>query len=121
MKQEKSNNAIGTSSVPLEIKLSKNKKILKVKFDDGKTCILGAELLRIESPSAEVQGHGGPKLIVKNKADIQINNIELIGNYAIRIIFSDKHNSGLYTWDYLLHLFLNEKTLMNDYYKKLKS
>ena len=61
-----------------------------------------------ESPPAEVQGHGGPKLIVKNKSDIEINDIELIGNYAIRIIFSDKHNSGLYTWDYL-HIYFQMK------------
>ena len=121
MKQEKSNNVKASSSFPLEIKLSKNKRTLKVKFDDGKSCVLGAELLRIESPSAEVQGHGGPKLIVRNKADIEINNIELVGNYAIRITFSDKHNSGLYTWDYLSHLFSNEKKLMQEYYKKLKS
>tara|TARA_B100000579_G_scaffold246732_1_gene202687 strand:- start:401 stop:766 length:366 start_codon:yes stop_codon:yes gene_type:complete len=121
MKQEKSNNAKASSSFPLEIKLSKNKRTLKVKFDDGKSCVLGAELLRIESPSAEVQGHGGPKLIVRNKVDIEINNIELVGNYAIRITFSDKHNSGLYTWDYLTHLFSNEKKLMQEYYKKLKS
>ena len=119
MKQEKSNKI--EYSVPTEIKLSKNKRTLEIKFDNGKSFVLRAELLRIESPSAEVQGHGGPKLIVKNKADIEINDIELIGNYAIRIIFSDKHNSGLYTWDYLSHLFLNEKKIMEEYFEKLKS
>ena len=119
MKQEKSNKI--EYSVPTEIKLTKNKRTLEIKFDNGKSFVLGAHLLRIESPSAEVQGHGGPKLIVKNKADIEINDIELIGNYAIRIIFSDKHNSGLYTWDYLSHLFLNEKKIMEEYFEKLKS
>ena len=119
MKQEKSNKI--EYSVPTEIKLSKNKRTLEIKFDNGKSFVLRAELLRIESPSAEVQGHGGPKLIVKNKSDIEINDIELIGNYAIRIIFSDKHNSGLYTWDYLSHLFSNEKKIMEEYFEKLKS
>ena len=119
MKQEKSNKT--EHSVPTEIKLSKNKRTLEIKFDNGKSFVLRAELLRIESPSAEVQGHGGPKVIVKNKSDIEINDIELIGNYAIRIIFSDKHNSGLYTWDYLSHLFLNEKKIMEEYFEKLKS
>ena len=119
MKQEKSNKI--EYSVPTEIKLTKNKRTLEIKFDNGKSFVLGAHLLRIESPSAEVQGHGGPKLIVKNKSDIEINDIELIGNYAIRIIFSDKHNSGLYTWDYLSHLFSNEKKIMEEYFEKLKS
>ena len=119
MKQEKSNKI--EYSVPAEIKLTKNKRTLEIKFDNGKSFVLRAELLRIESPSAEVQGHGGPKLIVKNKSDIEINDIELIGNYAIRIIFSDKHNSGLYTWDYLSHLFSNEKKIMKEYFEKLKS
>ena len=120
MNLEKSNNP-KLQSIPLEIKLSKNKKILKVKFNNGKSCVIAAELLRIESPSAEVQGHGGPKLIVRNKADVEINDIELIGNYAIRIIFSDKHNSGLYTWDYLEYLFSNEQKIMKEYNNKLKS
>ena len=118
MKQEKSNKI--EYSVPTEIKLSKNKRTLEIKFDNGKSFVLRAELLRIESPSAEVQGHGGPKLIVKNKADIEINDIELIGNYAIRIIFSDKHNSGLYTWDYLSHLFSNEKKNNGRIFWKIK-
>ena len=74
MKQEKSNKI--EYLVPTEIKLSKNKRTLEIKFDNGKSIVLGAELLRIESPSAEVQGHGGPKLIVKNKTDIEINDIE---------------------------------------------
>ena len=76
-------------------------------------------MLRVESPSSEVQGHGR-KVIVRNKKDIQINNIELIGNYAIKIIFSDGHDSGLYTWEKLLEFGLNEKTFLLDYYETLK-
>ena len=109
-----------TSSLyPLEILLEKNKKKLKVKFNDNKSFSISAELLRVESPSAEVQGHGR-KVIVKNKKDVQINNIELIGNYAIKIIFSDGHDSGLYTWEKLLEFGLNEKTFLLDYYETLK-
>tara|TARA_B100000579_G_C22579724_1_gene732898 strand:+ start:200 stop:538 length:339 start_codon:yes stop_codon:yes gene_type:complete len=109
-----------TSSLyPLEILLEKNKKKLKVKFNDNKSFSISAELLRVESPSAEVQGHGR-KVIVKNKKDVQINNIELIGNYAIKIIFSDGHDSGLYTWEKLLEFGLNEKLFLLNYYETIK-
>lgn len=110
---------MSSSIYPLEILLEKNKKKLKVKFNDNKSFSISAELLRVESPSAEVQGHGR-KVIVRNKKDIQINNIELIGNYAIKIIFSDGHDSGLYTWEKLLEFGLNEKTFLIDYYETLK-
>ena len=110
---------MSSSIYPLEILLEKNKKKLKVKFNDNKSFSISAELLRVESPSAEVQGHGR-KVIVRNKKDIQINNIELIGNYAIKIIFSDGHDSGLYTWEKLLEFGLNEKTFLLDYYETLK-
>tara|TARA_B100001778_G_C18266769_1_gene484787 strand:- start:8 stop:346 length:339 start_codon:yes stop_codon:yes gene_type:complete len=109
-----------TSSLyPLEILLEKNKKKLKVKFNDNKSFSISAELLRVESPSAEVQGHGR-KVIVKNKKDVQINNIELIGNYAIKIIFSDGHDSGLYTWEKLLEFGLNQKLFLRNYYETIK-
>ena len=68
--------------------------------DDTKFNIL-LELLRVESPSAEVQGHGGPKIIVRNKQNFLIDQIEPVGNYAIKIIFSDNHSSGIYSWGFL--------------------
>ena len=110
---------MSSSLYPLEILLEKNKKILKIKFNDNKTFFISSELLRVESPSAEVQGHG-QKVIVKNKKDVQINKIELIGNYAIKIFFSDGHDTGIYTWEKLLEFGLNEKNLLKDYYESLK-
>ena len=110
-----------SSLYPLEILLEKNKKKLKIKFNDNKSFSISSELLRVESPSAEVQQHGRNKVIVKNKKDVLINNVELIGNYAIKIIFSDGHDSGIYTWEKLLEFGLNEKKILQDYYENLKS
>ena len=106
---------------PLEILLDKDKKKINVKFNNQKHFTITAELLRVESPSAEVQGHGGPKTIVKNKQNVNIEDIQLVGNYAVRIIFSDGHNSGLYTWDKLLEFGENGKKILLTYYEKLKT
>ena len=84
---------------PLEIKLYRSKKKLFILFSNKKKYSITSELLRIESPSAEVQGHGGPKVFVINKQDVEIVDIETVGNYAIKIIFSDGHNTGIYTWE----------------------
>ena len=86
---------------PEEIRLSKAKDRLEIRFDDGAQFSLSAELLRVESPSAEVQGHGaGQKTTPAGKQDIVINSIEPVGNYAIRLGFSDGHNTCLlYTSD----------------------
>ena len=87
---------------PEEIRLSKAKDSLFVKFDNGYETMLTAELLRVESPSAEVQGHGsGQKTTPAGKANVTIAAIEPVGNYAIRISFSDGHDTGLFSWDIL--------------------
>ena len=78
-------------------------------------------MLRVESPSADVQGHGGPKIIVKNKSDVMIDTIEQVGNYAIRIIFSDNHSSGIYSWDLLYDFGKNNKSYLKKYYDSLKN
>jgi DUF971 family protein len=75
--------------------------------------------LRVESPSAEVRGHGGPKKIIRNKKDITIKKIEQIGNYAIRLIFSDDHSSGIYSWELLYNYGKNQKILLEQYYNSL--
>jgi DUF971 family protein len=75
--------------------------------------------LRVESPSAEVQGHSGPKKIIRNKKDITIKKIEQIGNYAIRLIFSDDHSSGIYSWELLYNYGKNQKILLEQYYNSL--
>ena len=106
---------------PVSIEKLDNGKSLNISFDDKSEFKISAELLRVECPSADVQGHGGPKIIVKNKKNILINKIEEVGNYAIRIIFSDGHNSGLYTWDKLFEFGQNGSKLLTDYRKNLKN
>jgi DUF971 family protein len=90
---------------PTEIRLKRAERILDIQFDDGQTCRLPAELLRVESPSAEVQGHSPEqRQLVAGAARVGILRIEPVGNYAIRIVFDDGHDTGLYTWSYLYEL-----------------
>jgi DUF971 family protein len=91
-----------TAPWPTEIKLRKDKRSLVVTFVNGDLSDLPAELLRVESPSAEVQGHGpGQKVILTGKHNVTITEIQPVGHYAVRLVFDDGHNTGLYTWDYL--------------------
>jgi len=84
---------------PTEIRLLTAEKILEIEFDDGKTFRLPAELLRVETPSAEAKGHGGePRKIVSGKRNVDIAALEPVGNYAIRILFDDGHDTGIYSW-----------------------
>ncbi len=104
---------------PTTIKKIDSGKNLLIKFENNDEFTVSAELLRVECPSADVQGHGGPKIIVRNKSDVVINSIEQIGNYAIRIIFSDDHSSGLFSWDLLHDYGKNHHLYLNKYYKSL--
>ena len=104
---------------PLSIEKIDNGKRLKVTFDNLSEFIISSEILRVESPSADVQGHGGPKKIVRNKEDVIIKTIETVGNYAIRIIFSDDHSSGIYTWELLYNFGINQKMILDNYHKSL--
>ncbi len=105
---------------PEEIRLSKSKDSLFVKFDNGYETTLSAELLRVESPSAEVQGHGvGQKTTPVGKAQVTISAIEPVGNYAIRITFSDGHDTGLFSWDILYDYGQRQQQLVEDYIKRL--
>ena len=114
--------ATGTDVWPEEIRLAKSKSLLDVRFDNGKTFSLSAELLRVESPSAEVQGHGpGQKTTPVGKQDILIRSIEPVGNYAIRIGFSDGHNTGIFSWKTLYDYGLRQDELMTDYLSRLKN
>lgn len=93
------------SQWPTELRLAKDKRTLTVSFEDGGAFDLPAEYLRVESPSAEVQGHSpAQKITVTGKEDVAITAIEPVGNYAVRLIFDDGHATGLYTWDYLYQL-----------------
>ena len=90
---------------PLEIRLSKDKNLLTLQFDNEETRQHSAETLRVNSPSAEVQGHKkSQKVIVTGKQNIRITGVEPVGNYAVRLVFDDGHQTGIYTWDYLYSL-----------------
>mgnify|MGYP001471490932 CR=1 FL=1 len=107
---------------PEEIRLAKSKNLLDVRFDNGKSFSLSAELLRVESPSAEVQGHGpGQKTTPVGKRNVLIRSIEPVGNYAIRIGFSDGHNTGIFSWNTLYDYGLRQDELMTNYISRLKS
>ena len=90
---------------PQELRVNADKDTLTILFDDGARANLTAETLRTQSPSAEVQGHGGMRPPpVTGKKDVKISRLEPVGNYAVRIVFDDGHDSGLYSWDYLRKL-----------------
>jgi DUF971 family protein len=92
-------------SWPTEITAMDKGRLLEVAFDDGRSIRLTAERLRVESPSAEVQGHSPrQKKTIAGKENVAIVGIEPVGNYAIKIVFDDGHDTGLYTWDYLRKL-----------------
>jgi len=96
-------------AAPSELRVSKDRKQLTVAFSDEEPIVLSAEMLRVLSPSAEVQGHSPEQRVtVPGKRDVTISRIEPVGNYAVRITFDDFHNSGIYTWDYL-HTLGREK------------
>src|SRR5215469_4646037 len=89
-------------AIPTEIRLNKADRVLHVSFDDGAWFALPAEYLRVESPSAEVQGHGPQqKQTVPGKRHVSIIGIEPVGNYAVRLTFDDMHDTGIYSWEYL--------------------
>lgn len=90
---------------PTEIRLNRAEQVLHVAFDTGERFALPAEYLRVESPSAEVQGHGpGQKVIVPGRRHVGIMRVEPVGHYAVRLVFDDLHDTGIYSWDYLHEL-----------------
>lgn len=112
----------GNAHAPEEIKVRKAEKLLEVRFEDGSHFRLPAELLRVESPSAEVQGHGpGQKTLVAGRRHVAIIGIEPVGNYAVKLVFDDLHDSGIYTWDYLYWLGRNQDQVWADYLAALEA
>lgn len=106
---------------PTEIRYVSAEKRLEVSFDDGRHFSLPAELLRVESPSAEVQGHGpGQKQIVSGRRHVGIMAIEPVGSYAVRLKFDDLHDTGIYSWDYLYKLGDQQESLWADYLRNLE-
>jgi DUF971 family protein len=109
-----------TEPWPTELKLDKEKRILTVSYDDGQSFALPAELLRVLSPSAEVQGHSpDQRITVPGKKNVGIARIEPVGNYAVRIVFTDGHDTGLYVWEYLRELGEQKDERWQEYLKEL--
>ena len=107
---------LGTTSWPVELRLKQAEKVLEIDFDDGTSFRLPAEYLRVESPSAEVQGHGpGQKQLVAGRAHVGILRLEPVGHYAVRIVFDDLHDTGIYSWSYLHELGLEQERRWADY------
>lgn len=103
------------------IKYQRQQRTLQVSFNHGAQVEFSAEFLRVHSPSAEVQGHSKEQqVLVTNKIDVGISKITPVGNYAIRIEFSDGHDTGLFSWNYLEHLRQNQSRLWQDYLARLK-
>lgn len=105
---------------PIDIRLHQASRLLEIKFDNDTECMLSCEFLRVYSPSAEVKGHGpGQEVLQIGKEDVNIVGIEPVGNYAVKLVFSDGHDTGLYSWDYLYELAKNYEALWLEYLGKL--
>ncbi len=108
------------SPQPESINLHQKSRILEINFSDGKCSELSCELLRVYSPSAEVKGHGpGQSVLQKGKENVSITKIEPVGRYAVKLIFDDGHETGLYSWGYLYELDENKDKLWKDYLQSL--
>ncbi len=106
---------------PVEINLNKKNRNLKVSFDTGEVFDMSCEYLRVNSPSAEVQGHGpGQETLQLKKENVNIDNIESVGNYAVKLVFNDGHESGIYSWDTLYVLGKNQAENWSSYLNKLE-
>ncbi len=110
------------SATPIEIKLRKTSRLLVVQFDDGKSFDLPFEYLRVFSPSADVKGHGpGQGVLQTGKEDVHVTSIDPIGHYAVRLVFDDGHDTGLYTWKYLYELGEQQAENWQAYLDRLNS
>lgn len=108
--------ASGVDPWPLEIRVRRVDRLLEIDFDDGTTFRYPAELLRVESPSAEVQGHSpSQKVTLAGKRNVGIAELEQVGNYAVRVIFDDGHSTGIYSWPYLYHLGRDQDAVWRAY------
>lgn len=110
------------SPTPTALTVHSQSRILEIAFSDGAQFKIPFELMRIYSPSAEVQGHGpGQEILQTGKREVNVVELEPIGNYAVKPVFSDGHESGLFTWDYLYHLGNDQTQLWVDYERRLQA
>ena len=107
---------------PTEIKLHQKSRVLEISFADGKTFMLPCEFLRVYSPSAEVRGHGpGQEVLQPGKKNVAITAIEPVGSYAIKLTFSDGHDTGLYSWELLHDYGLHQDEMWRHYLERLEA
>ena len=107
---------------PTEIKLHQKSRQMEISFADGKRFELSYEFLRVYSPSAEVRGHGqGQEVLQAGKKDIEITALEPVGSYAVQPRFSDGHDSGLYSWDYLYEIGMDRDQLWQQYLQRMQA
>ena len=114
-------NDSSTKNWPIEIRIKSKEKALEIDFDNGESFKIKAELLRVESPSAEIQGHGsGQKVTLAGRRHVGILSVEPVGNYAIKINFDDMHDTGIYSWQYLYDMGANQSDLWHEYLMRVK-
>lgn len=107
---------------PTGLTVRKQSRVLEVEFDDGAAFSLPFELLRVCSPSAEVRGHGpGQETLQTGQRNVEIAAIDPVGNYAVKLAFSDGHDTGIFSWEYLHHLGSNQGALWEDYLRRLEA
>jgi len=105
---------------PQDITVHSQSRVLEISFSDGAKFRIPFELMRVYSPSAEVQGHGpGQETLQTGKRDVELNTLEPVGNYAVQPTFSDGHNTGIFSWDYLYFLGSQQDKLWQDYTERL--
>ena len=111
-----------SAHLPTDIKLHQRSRKLELVFDDGRAFTLSCEYLRVHSPSAEVRGHGPQQAVLQTgKEGVNIRDIEPVGNYAVKLVFDDGHDTGLYTWDYLYELGSRQREYWQRYLKALEA
>ncbi|MBI3367106.1 MAG: DUF971 domain-containing protein [Burkholderiales bacterium] len=112
--------SVSSSPQPTAITLHQASRQLEIGFDDGVSFRIPFELMRVYSPSAEVQGHGpGQEVLQTGKREVMVDSVELVGHYALKPVFNDGHDSGLFSWDYLYHLGRDGDALWQQYFKRL--
>ena len=105
---------------PLDLTVRQKSRVLEIAFDDGSAFSIPFELMRVYSPSAEVKGHGpGQEVLQVGKRDVNITGMEPVGNYAVKPLFNDGHESGIFTWDYLYKLGSEQQTMWQNYLDRL--
>jgi DUF971 family protein len=113
---------MSATPIPVELTLHKQSRTLEIAFDDGAVFTLPFEFLRVHSPSAEVRGHGaGQEVLQTGKRDVVMTALEPVGNYAVQPHFSDGHNTGIYSWDYLYSLGKDQENLWEGYLRRLEA